>query len=124
MGAPPPPDGARPIGEAMQRWLAQRGIAQRRLAGHGVQDAGAGADPVPLAAAVACWPAVAGEQLAAHARPLRLEGTVLVVAVDQPALAAELGFRATELLARLNECAGAPIASACKVIVRGTLGLE
>ncbi len=163
--SPPPGDGpdaaappGRSIGEAVNGWLAQRGIVQRRLVEHGLGSrsrdgapagGGAGAaagaprpgppgvEPAPgslppgaglalgpLVAVVACWPAVAGAELARHARPVRVEGDVLVVAVDEPGLVAELGFRSSDLLAGLARCAGAPVANRCKVIVRGTLGLE
>jgi hypothetical protein len=119
-----------PIGESVQGWLAQRGLAQRRLAATGLGPPAGGAprdgDPAlgPLVAIVACWAAVAGEELAGHARPVRVERGALVVAVDQPALVTELGFRANELLSGLAECAGRPVAEGLKVIVRGTLGLE
>lgn len=124
-GRPPRPNGVadqahelRSIGDAVNGWLGRRGLAQRRLAERGL-------DPdAPLAAVASCWTAAAGAELAGHAQPVRLEGDVLVIAVDEPALVAELGFRSAELLGRLAVCTGNPVARRCKVIVRGTLGLE
>jgi predicted nucleic acid-binding Zn ribbon protein len=108
----------RSIGESLSAWLTQRGLAQRRLAERGLDR------PDGLAAVAACWPAVAGEELARHCRPVALDGEVLLVAVDHPTLVTELSFASAGLLERLATCTGAPVARRLKVIVRGSLGLE
>ncbi|MET0902858.1 MAG: DUF721 domain-containing protein [Acidimicrobiales bacterium] len=52
------------------------------------------------------WSEVVGEALAARTRPLRLEGSRLVLAVDEPAIATHVRFLQTELLARLEVLLG------------------
>lgn len=52
------------------------------------------------------WPEVVGEALAARTRPLRIEGSRLVLAVDEPAMATHVKFLQAELLARLEELLG------------------
>ncbi len=96
------------IADALGGYLASRGLAEVGM----------------LAALTACWPAAAGEELAAHARPLRLSDDVLVVAVDHPSYVVALELEAARLLAALAACCGRPVANRMKVTVRGTLGLE
>lgn len=48
------------------------------------------------------WSELVGEQIAAHARPLKLEQGRLFVEVDEPAWATQLRFLETELLERLR----------------------
>ena len=52
------------------------------------------------------WSEVVGEALAARTRPVRLEGSRLVLAVDEPAIATHVRFLQTELLARLEVLLG------------------
>ncbi len=52
------------------------------------------------------WEEVAGPEIAAHSRPVRLAGGVLVIAVDDPAWATQLQFLAPELQARANSHLG------------------
>jgi predicted nucleic acid-binding Zn ribbon protein len=47
--------------------------------------------------------------LAAHVQPVKLDGTTLVVKVDDPAWATQLKFLETTLKQRLLEVAGATI---------------
>ncbi len=54
--------------------------------------------PDVLQAVFAHWEAIVGADIAAHARPIELRGGVLVVGVDQPAWATQLGFLRPELL--------------------------
>jgi predicted nucleic acid-binding Zn ribbon protein len=75
------------VGEGLDR-LA------RSLSGVGAQ---------PLATVFTEWQAVVGDTLAAHCRPLALDGTRLVIGVDEPAWATQVRFLETELLARLAE---------------------
>ena len=52
------------------------------------------------------WEEVVGEALAAHTRPLKIDGKRLVLAVDEPAIATHVKFLQAELLARLEELLG------------------
>jgi hypothetical protein len=52
------------------------------------------------------WTEVVGEALAARTKPLRIEGSRLVLAVDEPAMATHVTFLQPELLARLEELLG------------------
>ncbi len=52
------------------------------------------------------WSEVVGEGLAARTRPLKIDGTRLVLAVDEPAIATHVRFLEAELLARFDELLG------------------
>ena len=52
------------------------------------------------------WSEVVGDSLAARTRPLKMDGSRLVLAVDEPAIATHVRFLQTELLARLDELLG------------------
>ena len=47
------------------------------------------------------WEEVVGEPVAAHVRPLRLDGRVLVVEVDDPAWATQVEFLSAQVRERL-----------------------
>jgi len=55
------------------------------------------------------WEEAVGEALAAHVQPVKLDGTTLVVKVDDPAWATELKFLEATLKQRLLDVAGATI---------------
>ena len=55
------------------------------------------------------WAEAVGDAVAAHVRPIKLDGTKLVVEVDDPAWATQLRFLETTLKQRLLEVAGATI---------------
>lgn len=55
------------------------------------------------------WEEAVGDALAAHVQPVKLDGTTLVVQVDDPAWATQLKFLETTLKQRLAEIAGATI---------------
>ncbi|MHB8681738.1 MAG: DciA family protein [Acidimicrobiales bacterium] len=58
-----------------------------------------------LSAIFVRWDELVGASVAAHVRPLRLDGRTLVVAADQPAWATQIRHLAPEILARLaTEC--------------------
>lgn len=61
------------------------------------------------------WPALVGERVAAHARPLRLSGSTLVLGVDEPGWATQVRWMASELLARLDEGLGPGVVTAIEV---------
>jgi predicted nucleic acid-binding Zn ribbon protein len=75
------------VGEGLDRLT-------RSLSGVGAQ---------PLATVFTEWSVVVGETLAAHCRPLALDGTRLVIGVDESAWATQVRFLETELLERLRE---------------------
>lgn len=77
------------------------------------------AGPSALAAVFGRWEDVVGPLLAAHTRPVSLTGGVLVVAVDEPGWATQLRFLADDVVARLNEHAGAGTVLRCVVQVEG-----
>jgi predicted nucleic acid-binding Zn ribbon protein len=60
-----------------------------------------------LAAIFDRWDEIVGDQVAAHARPIRLSGGALVVSVDEPGWATQLRFLEADLLRRCGEVAGA-----------------
>ena len=64
------------------------------------------------------WPEVVGTDAAAHSRPLRLTGGTLVVGVGDPSRATELRYRGAEILARVAEVVGSPVAERLEVRVR------
>lgn len=53
------------------------------------------------------WSEAVGDAVAAHVKPLKLDGTKLIVEVDDPAWATQLRFLETTLKQRLLEVAGA-----------------
>ena len=65
------------------------------------------------------WEEAVGPAVAAHAQPLSLRGTTLVVGVDGPAYATQLRMLTPQLLARLGEMAGPGSIDAVEVRVRG-----
>jgi len=77
-----------------------------------------------LGAVASCFEAVLPPALSGHAAAAGLEGEVLLVAVDHPALASELAFAGAKLLERLAACLGDEQVRRLKVTVRGSRGLE
>lgn len=55
------------------------------------------------------WEDAVGPQVAAHVQPVKLDGELLVVEVDDPAWATQLKFLETNMKTRLREVAGATI---------------
>ena len=55
------------------------------------------------------WTEAVGDAIAAHVKPIKLDGTTLVVEVDDPAWATQLRFLEGTLKQRLLEVAGANI---------------
>ena len=64
------------------------------------------------------WAEAVGDAVAAHVKPVKLDGTKLIVEVDDPAWATQLRFLETTLKARLLEVAGATVESV-EVRVKG-----
>jgi hypothetical protein len=87
---PGPGPGPRPIGKALD--AVMRGLGAPEASGvHLVFDR---------------WAEVVGDGLAARTRPLKIEGSRLVLAVDEPAIATHVRFLQAELLSRLEELLG------------------
>jgi len=55
------------------------------------------------------WEEAVGEQVAQHVRPVKLDGGVLSVEVDDPAWATQVKFLAPTIIDRLAEVAGARV---------------
>jgi len=55
------------------------------------------------------WEEAVGEQVAQHVRPVKLDGGVLSVEVDDPAWATQVKFLTPTIIARLAEVAGAHV---------------
>jgi predicted nucleic acid-binding Zn ribbon protein len=64
------------------------------------------------------WAEAVGDAVATHVKPVKLDGTKLIVEVDDPAWATQLRFLETTLKQRLLEVAGATIESV-EVRVKG-----
>lgn len=77
--------------------------------------------PAPSAATLGTvfsrWEEVVGDAVARHARPLRLEAGVLVVAVDQPPWATQVRTLAPRILAQVAELTGERL-EGMEVVVR------
>ena len=52
------------------------------------------------------WDEVVGDAMAAHTRPVSIDGETLVVSCDDPALTTHVRFLEPQLVARLAELAG------------------
>jgi predicted nucleic acid-binding Zn ribbon protein len=55
------------------------------------------------------WEEALGEQVAQHVRPVKLDGGVLSVEVDDPAWATQVKFLAPTIIERLADVAGARV---------------
>ena len=75
--------------------------------------------PQVLGAVFSRWEQVVGPDVATHARPVSLRNGLLVVAVDSPAWATQLGYLRGDLLQRLEEAAGAGEVHEVEVRVAG-----
>ncbi len=93
-----------------QRSLGEAIGAYLRAMGH---------EEVSLLGEVArCWEDVVGPKVAEHASPAGFVGGDLVVAVDDPGWATQLGFLAETILGGLEAELGRPVALGLKVTVR------
>jgi predicted nucleic acid-binding Zn ribbon protein len=76
-----------PLAEALEGWIAKRGLRQR----------------LDLAGVVEAWPEVVGPQIASVTRALAVTGDgTLLVRVASGAWATELGLMTPRILARVN----------------------
>jgi len=74
--------------------------------------------PQALAALFQQWEELAGAAVAGHCRPVSLVRGTLVVAVDQPGWAAQLGWLQADLLRRLADELGPGVVTELVVRVR------
>lgn len=65
-----------------------------------------------------CWDEVAGEEVAAHATPIRLHGGVLVVGAHDPGWATQLKYFTAEIQARANSLMGPDTVRRIQIVVR------
>ncbi len=86
--------GPRRVGESMPRLLDRLG---------------APSTPATMDALFTRWEEVVGPELAAHLRPVRVDGHALVVAVDHPAWATRARMESGPILARLRELGETPV---------------
>jgi predicted nucleic acid-binding Zn ribbon protein len=85
-----PADEPRPIGESLDDLMRSlRGTGRRAIGG-----------------VFAGWDDAVGPVVAAHVRPVRLDGGVLTVEVGDPAWATQVRLLHDDLLARLTEATG------------------
>lgn len=91
----------RSVGEALERLASELGLEERR----------------PAVAVQERWAGVAGEEVAAHAAPRRLDEGVLTVEVDDPAWATHVRYLGPALADALNEALGALVVRELRVVV-------
>jgi len=71
-----------------------------------------------LATLTATWSTVVGEALAAHTRPTKIAGGTLVIAVDDPAWAAQLKWLEQDLVSRCTDALGPGVVTSTRTVVR------
>jgi predicted nucleic acid-binding Zn ribbon protein len=86
--------GPRPVADSMPRVLDRLGSAPT---------------PAVLEAVFTRWDEVVGPVLGGHVRPLRVDGRVLVVAVEHPAWATRARMEAGPILTRLRALGETPV---------------
>jgi predicted nucleic acid-binding Zn ribbon protein len=97
------PRGPRHVGESVPRLLSRLGAPP---------------STATIEAVFSQWESVAGPELAAHARPLRLDGTTLVVAVDHAAWGTRARMDAAQILGRIRTVDGASVERVQVVVER------
>jgi predicted nucleic acid-binding Zn ribbon protein len=80
---------------------------------------GSAPTPAVMEAVFARWDELVGTELAGHVRPQRVDGRVLVVAVEHPAWATRARMESGQILARLREL-GETTVDRLEVIVERT----
>lgn len=100
-GRPGRPD-PQPLGRALEELVTRRRWAGR-LDGARIFDV---------------WDEVAGEEIAAHARPVRLHGGVLVIGARDAGWATQLGYLTAQLQARANSLMGPDTVRRVQIVVQ------
>jgi Dna[CI] antecedent, DciA len=96
--------GPRPVGEALDDVVS--GLGPSPPGGGAPRGDGDRGGAAALGTVFSRWEELVGEAVARHARPLRLAGGTLVVAVDQPAWATQVRVLAPGILTRVAERTG------------------
>ena len=91
-----------PIGESLNSVI-------RSLRNESSDAASSGQTASQLGGVFGRWAEAVGDAVAAHVKPIKLDGTKLIVEVDDPAWATQLRFLETALKQRLLEVAGATV---------------
>jgi predicted nucleic acid-binding Zn ribbon protein len=86
--------GPRRVGESVPRLLSRLGAPP---------------SPATMEAVFSRWESVAGHELAAHARPLRLDGVTLIVAVDHAAWGTRARMESGQILGRIRSVEGVAV---------------
>ena len=68
-----------------------------------------GVDAAAMGGVFGRWDEAVGEAVAAHVQPVKLDGTTLVVEVDDPAWATQVKFLELTVRTRLQEVAGVTV---------------
>ncbi|MGQ0744697.1 MAG: DciA family protein [Acidimicrobiales bacterium] len=89
-------------------WRPAKGEPPPRRVGESIEGvlAACGVGAPTMVAVAACWDDLVGPSLASHLRPVRMEGTRLVVAADHPSWATQVRVLEVALVARLGEAVG------------------
>ena len=87
-------EGPRRVGQSMPRLLARMGTAPT---------------PALMDVVFSRWEDMVGIELSRHVRPLRVDGRVLVVAVDHPAWATRARMESGQILARVRAGGETPL---------------
>lgn len=72
----------------------------------GSSGGGAGSDARSMGSLFSRWTDAVGQAVADHARPVKLDGTQLLVEVDEPGWATQLRFLERDVIERLRSVAG------------------
>jgi predicted nucleic acid-binding Zn ribbon protein len=64
------------------------------------------------------WESLVGDHVAAHVRPVVIDGSTLVVEVDEPGWATQLRYLERELLDRVQPATGGTLLTTLKVRVK------
>ena len=80
-------EGPRAVAESLPRLLGRLGAA---------------ASPATMAAVFTRWTEIVGGELAEHVRPVRIDGSALVVAADHPAWATRARMKSRTILAQVE----------------------
>ena len=91
-----------PIGESLNSVI-------RSLRNDAPDAASSGQTASQLGGVFGRWAEAVGDAVAMHVKPIKLDGTKLIVEVDDPAWATQLRFLETALKQRLLEVAGANV---------------
>jgi len=84
------PDGPVPITDALGEVASRLGAGRAELVG----------------LVFARWAELVGPSVAAHVRPVRAEGTTLILSADHPAWATQIRHLAPDIIGRLHEVCG------------------